>query len=360
MPGADARPAVPSRRWAVRGRLSSVDVQVLTSEQASGVVAGSAVTIGNYDGVHLGHRRLLARLRAEADSLGVPSAVVTFDRHPATVVRPESAPLLLTDTEQKLELLASCGVDLTVVVHFDAGRADESAEDFVDEVLLRALGAKVIVVGEDFHFGHGRKGDVALLRTLGAIWGFSVVGVALAVVGGREPDAPGGTRGGEREGGVTAVSSTRIRALVAAGDVAAAARLLARPHEVRGEVVHGSGRGGSQLGMPTANVAVEEGIALPALGIYAGWCRRSDGSQHPAAISVGIRPTFPEPHRAAPAPLVEAHLIGFDGELYGERVGVAFVERLRDERRFDRTEDLVAQMWADVAETRRVLDRSDV
>jgi riboflavin kinase/FMN adenylyltransferase len=325
-------------------------VQVLTPEEMSGLTEGSAVTIGTYDGVHLGHRRLLARLRAEADVLGVPSVVVTFDRHPATVIRPESAPLLLTDTEQKLELLAACGVDLTVVVPFDAGRADESAEDFVDRVLLGMLGAKVIVVGADFHFGHGRKGDIALLRTLGAIRGFAVVGVALAGA-----DA---ARGGTVDGGAAAVSSTRIRALVAGGDVSAAAGLLARPHEVRGEVVHGDGRGASQLGMPTANVAVEGGIAVPGVGIYAGWCRRADGSRHPAAISVGLRPTFAEAGGPAPAPLVEAHLIGFDGELYGERVGIAFVERLRDERRFDRMEDLVEQMWADVAETRRVLDRS--
>ncbi|HTX62550.1 MAG TPA: riboflavin biosynthesis protein RibF, partial [Acidimicrobiales bacterium] len=274
--------------------------------------------------------------------------VVTFDLHPARVIRPASAPLLLTDTSQKLELLASCGVDLTVVVHFDAERANESAEDFVDEVLCGRLGAKVIVVGEDFHFGHGRKGDVALLRQLGSVRGFGVVGVSLTAGG--DDVAESGDRGGS-----AAVSSTRIRALVAAGDVAQAARLLDRPHEVRGEVVHGNGRGGSQLGMPTANVAVPDGIAIPAIGIYAGWCRRADGSLHPSAISVGLRPTFEEPGGAAPAPLVEAHLIGFDGDLYGEKVGVAFVERLRDEQRFDRVEDLAEQMWEDVASARRVL-----
>ncbi len=317
-------------------------MQVLTPEEMPERVAGSAVTIGTYDGVHLGHRRLLGCLRAEADRLGVPAAVVTFDRHPATVVHPASAPALLTDIEQKLELLASCAVDLTVVVPFDAARAEEPAEDFVDEVLRGALGARSIVVGEDFHFGHGRQGDLALLRKLGAERGFGVVGVAL--VGG-EAAAP--------------VTSTRIRALVAAGDVAAAARLLARPHEVRGKVVHGNGRGGSQLGMPTANVAVERGIAVPAVGIYAGWCRRADGSRHPSAISVGLRPTFPELDGVVPEPLVEAHLVDFDGELYGERVGVAFLERLRDERRFEQVGDLAAQMRADVVEVRRVLERVD-
>jgi riboflavin kinase/FMN adenylyltransferase len=323
-------------------------VQVRTVEELSGTALGTAVTIGAYDGVHIGHRRLLAILRSQADGLGVPAAVVTFDRHPATVIRPESAPLLLTDNEQKLELLGSCGVDLTVVLRFDALRAKESAEDFVDEVLCNALGAKAVVVGEDFHFGNGRRGDVAMLRRLGAEKGFGVTGEALAAAGGEGQPA-----------GAGAVSSTRIRALVAEGDVAAAARLLARPHEIRGEVVHGDARGGSELGMPTANVAVPDGIAVPGLGIYAGWCRRADGSMHPSAVSVGIRPTFARPGAEAQPPLVEAHLIGFEGDLYGERVGVAFAERLREERRFDRVGDLVEQMWADVEAARTVLGEAD-
>jgi len=325
-------------------------VQVLTAEEVSGAALGTAVTIGAYDGVHLGHRRLLAILRTRADALGVPAAVVTFDRHPATVLRPDSAPKLLTDGPQKLELLASCGIDLVVVVRFDAERAEESAEDFVDEVLRGALGVKAIVVGEDFHFGHDRTGDVALLRRLGAAMGFDVTGVALTAA--EDADRNGDDR-------PVAVSSTRIRSLIAAGDVAAASRLLARPHEVRGEVVHGDGRGGSLLGMPTANVAVPDAVAVPALGIYAGWCRRADGGLHPAAVSVGLRPTFTRPggerSDVPPAPLVEAHLIDFTGDLYGEQVGVAFVERLRDERRFERVEDLVEQMWADVDAARRAL-----
>ncbi|MGC8471788.1 MAG: bifunctional riboflavin kinase/FAD synthetase [Acidimicrobiales bacterium] len=323
-------------------------MEVVSVEQLSGAELGSAVTIGAYDGVHIGHRHLLDLLRERADALGVPAAVVTFDRHPATVIRPDSAPLLLTDNEQKLELLASCGVDLTVVVRFDAARASESAEDFVDEVLCGALGAKVIVVGRDFHFGRKRSGDVELLRRLGALKGFSVLGVALSATG--HP-----TGGGNDSALAEVVSSTRIRALLAAGDVAGAARLLGRAHEVRGEVIHGDGRGGAQLGMPTANVAVPSTIAVPALGIYAGWCRRADRTVHPAAISVGVRPTFATAGEPAAAALVEAHLIDFDGDLYGERIGVLFTERLRDERRFDRVQDLVDQMWADVDAARRAL-----
>jgi riboflavin kinase/FMN adenylyltransferase len=261
--------------------------------------------------------------------------VVTFDRHPASVVRPESAPPQLTDLEQKLELLADCGIDRTVVVPFDAQRAAESAEDFVTEVLVDQLAARLVVVGEDFHFGHGRRGNVALMTELGRVDGFEVVGVGLT--------------GDAQE----AVSSTRIRSLVAAGDVEGAAALLGRPHEVRGPVVHGDGRGGPQLGFPTANLQIAGDIALPADGIYAGYFTRADGTVHQAAISVGRRPTFYQPGTASV--LVEAYLLHFDGDLYGEAGRVSFVRRLRDERQFDSVDALIAQMHQDVAATERLL-----
>ncbi len=308
-------------------------MQVLGPEDTTAPGPGSAVTIGAYDGVHLGHRALLAELSAQAARRGLVSAVVTFDRHPATVVRPESAPPQLTDLAQKLELLESCGIDRTVVVPFDRDRADETADEFVAEILVGALGARLVVVGEDFHFGHGRKGNVALLRELGAAGAFEVDGVALT--GGAEP-----------------VSSTRIRRLVAQGDVAAAAALLGRAHQVRGEVVVGDGRGAAELGVPTANVDVPPDIALPGLGVYAGCYQRPDGAEHPAAISVGRRPTF---YDDAPAPLVEAHLLDFDGDLYGEQARVSFVARLRDERRFDSTGELIAQMRRDIDDARGAL-----
>jgi riboflavin kinase/FMN adenylyltransferase len=298
-------------------------------------MSGTAVTIGAYDGVHLGHRALLRDLAARAAATGLSTVVVTFDRHPASVVRPESAPPQLTDLEQKLELLAACGMDRTLVIPFDETRADESAEDFVKEVLVDTLGARLVVVGEDFHFGHGRKGNVALLTELGRVYGFEVVGAGLTGDG-TEP-----------------VSSTRIRTLVAEGDVVGAAKLLGRPHELRGPVVRGDGRGGPELGFPTANLQIGDDIALPADGIYAGYFTRADGSVHPAAISVGRRPTFYAPGTASV--LVEAYLLHFEGELYGEMSRLSFVSRLRDDRQFDSVDALIAQMHRDAADAERAL-----
>ena len=296
---------------------------------------GTVVTIGAYDGVHLGHRALLARVRRMADDLGAAAAVVTFDRHPATVVRPESAPRLLTDLDQKLELLESTGMDYAYVVQFDAERSRESAEDFVRELLVDCLRARAVVVGHDFHFGHRRRGNVPLLQEMGAELGFDVLGISLV------PDGPGGE----------AVSSTRVRRLLEAGEVAQAATLLGRPHEVRGTVTRGDRRG-RELGFPTANVAVPAGILLPSDGIYAGWYRRPGRGLHRAAVSLGRRPTF---HPDATTSILEAHLLDFDGDLYGEAAHVCFVARLRGEERFDSVPALVAQMADDVAAARTAL-----
>jgi len=283
--------------------------------------AGTAVTIGAYDGVHRGHQFVIGQLR----ELGLETVVLTFDRHPASVVRPESAPLLLTDLDQKLELLAATGVDYTVVLHFDEARSQEEPEDFVREVLVGALGARVVVVGEDFHFGRGRRGNVELLRGMGGALGFEVVHVPL----------------------LAGCSSTEVRRLLAAGDVAGAAALLGRPHEVRGVVEKGDQRG-RELGYPTANVAVPADILLPAAGIYAG----RYGVDHAAAISVGRRPTF---HGGESPVVLEAYLLDFSGDLYGQAARVSFVRRLRDEQRYDSVEELVGQMALDVEATRAAL-----
>jgi riboflavin kinase / FMN adenylyltransferase len=300
---------------------------------------GTAVTIGAYDGVHLGHRAVITEVRRRAASEGLETAVVTFDRHPASVVRPESAPRLLTDLEQKIELLAATGIDYCLVVTFDETRRQESAEDFVREVLDGCLAARLVVVGEDFHFGHGRAGNVNLLRAMGKELGFEVDPLELVDTDGR----PAGE--GER------VSSTRIRSALVEGRLDEANRLLGRPHEVRGVVARGDKRG-RELGFPTANVSVPGDILLPADGIYAGWFERADGAVHPAAISLGRRPTF---YVQAHASLLEAHLLDFDGDLYDEHAKVRFVAWLRGEERFERVDALIEQIARDCDEARRVL-----
>ena len=290
---------------------------------------GSAVTIGSYDGVHLGHRAVLGELRRRADSAGAAATVVTFDRHPATVVRPESAPKLLTDLDQKLELLEATGsVDVVVVVPFDRARSQEEPEDFVKEILVDGLRSRSVIVGEDFNFGRNRRGDVGLLRAAGARWGFDVDGFGLVEV----------------PGGAGPVSSTAIRRLLAAGDVEGAAGLLGRLHEVRGVVAPGD-QVGQELGFPTANVDVPPDILLPSPGIYAGWYVRPDGSCHQSAISLGVRPTF---HPAGSPLVLEAYLLDFMGDLYGETGWVRFARRLRDEVRFESADALSAQVAADV------------
>jgi riboflavin kinase/FMN adenylyltransferase len=300
---------------------------------------GTAVTIGAYDGVHLGHRAVIAEVHRRAAERGLATAVVTFDRHPASIVRPESAPRLLTDLEQKLELLAATGVGYCLVLTFDEVRSREPADEFVREVLVRCLDARIVVVGEDFHFGHKRSGNVGLLRTMGAEHGFEVEGLELVDAAGHPAEAG-------------RVSSTRIRHALAEGDLDLANALLGRPYEVRGMVARGEKRG-RELGFPTANVSVPGDILLPADGIYAGWFERHDGSVHPAAISLGRRPTF---YAEAHVSLLEAHLVDFDGDLYDEHVKVRFVAGLRGEVRFASPAALVEQIARDVAEVRRVLD----
>jgi riboflavin kinase / FMN adenylyltransferase len=300
--------------------------------------AGSVVTIGAFDGIHLGHQALLRLVREEADRRGHATALVTFDRHPAQVVRPESAPKLLTTLDQKLELLEATGlVDHAVVLTFDEKRRRESAEDFVTEVLDGCLRARLVVVGADFHFGNGRRGNVALLQRMGADLGFDVIGLELV----------------SKPGDVT-YSSTLVRRRLAEGDVRGAAEILGRPHEVRGAVVEGDRRG-RDLGFPTANVAVPEEICLPAAGIYAGTFTGTDGEARPAAISLGRRPTF---YDDQPYLLLEAYLLDFSGDLYGQGASVRFVERIRSEQRFESVEALIEAMHRDVEETRRVLGGS--
>jgi len=317
---------------------------------------GTVVTIGAFDGVHLGHRLLIHRVCTAAAEMGALSAVVTFDRHPASIVRPGSAPLLLTDLEYKLKLLEAAGVDVALVLRFDAERATEPAEDFVAEVLVGCLRARAVVVGHDFHFGRDREGDVALLQRMGARMGFDVTGMRLLRAGTGAGVGPGTAAGRAPEAGTAgagpeAVSSTRIRRLIADGDVGAAASLLGRWHRLRGVVAHGDKRG-RELGFPTANLSVGKEMQICADGVYAGWYLRPDGTRHQTAVSVGRQPTF---YAARSFSLVEAFLLDFQGNLYDEVGTVELVARLRGQVKFITVEALIDQMTSDVAHTRRRL-----
>ena len=297
--------------------------------------SGSVVTIGAYDGVHRGHRAVIAQVCDIAAASDLASVVVTFDRHPASVVRPGAAPLLLTDLDQKLELLEGTGVDLVYVVRFTPDRATEEAEAFVRRVLVDCLKARTVVVGDDFHFGAGRQGNVTMLAAVGPALGFDVSPVRL--VGADGQVAPSGS---------PKVSSTAVRQALRDGDVDRARGLLGRCHEVRGVVGHGDERA-RVLGFPTANVAVPDEVCLPADGIYAAWYIEPSGQAHPTAVSLGRRPTF---YDAQPYSLLEAHLLDVgDGgiDLYDQPARVQFVTRLRAEERFESVEALVAQMGRD-------------
>lgn len=284
---------------------------------------GGAVTIGNFDGVHLGHRKIVGQLLARAAELKGPAIVFTFDPHPVRLLRPEQCPPPLTWTERKAELLKSLGVDLVVAYPTDQALLELSARQFFDEIVVGALSARALVEGPNFYFGHNREGDVGTLLTLA-----DQQGISLDVV---QPIAVGGQ----------IVSSSRIRTLIRAGDVGSAAQLLGGPYRIRGMVTHGAGRG-AKIGFPTANLEAIDTL-LPAAGVYAAraWFA---GNSAPAAVNVGPNPTFGE-H----AIKVEVHLIDREEDLYGQALEVEFLARLRDVQAFASINDLKRQLQADVA-----------
>jgi riboflavin kinase/FMN adenylyltransferase len=289
----------------------------------------SVVTLGNYDGVHRGHQRILQRLREAAEEHGAESVVMLFDPHPVRFLRPDKEFHLITRVEDRLALLDEQGVDATLVIPFDARVAEMEAEDFVRDVLAGLLGARHIVLGGDSRFGHGRRGDVAMLREMGQELGFAVELVDTVEVAGAR------------------VSSSAVRRAVASGDVALASQMLGRPFFVTGTVVGGDGRG-RLIGFPTANVEPDVTLA-PKPGVYE--CRiLLDGETAPrvAVVNVGHRPTF-----GARGLRIEAHVLDFTGDLYGVRIRLSFVRRLRDEQRFSGVDELVAQIGLDVEAVRR-------
>ena len=296
----------------------------------------AVVSIGMYDGVHVGHRTVISQVRERAARTGARSVVVTFDRHPMSVVRPEQAPKLLTTLEHKLELLSGTGVDAVAVVSFDEHQSHETAPEFVERVLVHSLAAESVIVGTDFHFGHMRQGNVTLLREMGERHGFIADPVRLV------PRADGVDE---------PVSSTAIRRALAGGEIDTANRMLGRPHEVRGTVVDGDKRGRT-IGFATANVAVPPGMCIPADGVYAAVHVRSDGSEHPCAVNIGRRPTF---YRDAQHSLIESHLLDFAGDLYGESAAVRFLAFLRSEKAFGGVDELREQLVVDIEHARNAV-----
>ncbi len=292
---------------------------------------GTVVTIGTFDGVHTGHRALMAATVAQAEATGALSTVLTWDRHPLATLRPEAAPPLLTSPARKVELISETGVDLLAVLPFDEDLARTPAERFVTGVLHEGLGARAVVVGRDWRFGHKAAGDIDLLRAMGDELGFAVEGLELARVG------------------AVPASSTRVRQAVAAGDMRLATSLLGRPFDLDGPVLRGDRRG-TKLGYPTANLRVDPALAHPPRGVYGGRARAL-GRWHPAAINVGVNPTFGGDPSSTPW-RVEAHLLDFSGDLYDQVLKVEFHERLRDEEKFDSVDALLAKMAKDVERVR--------
>lgn len=325
----------------MRVHLSSAGVELALTDHGAGTPEGppATVVIGNFDGVHRGHQALLAHARHLADAEAGQVIALTFDPHPQRFFAPTAAPPLLTTRAQQLALLAQQGVDVTVIEPFDEPFAALTPQAFAQRLLVAALRARHVVVGATFRFGHGRAGTVATLRTLGDALGFATHGV--------EPEQQGNT----------VISSTRVRELVLEGRVADAAELLGRPYALTGVVEHGAGRG-TTIGVPTANLRVSNEL-LPAAGVYAAiatlpGAALPEQGQRAAVVNVGHAPTFGRDG----APVVEAHLLDFVGALHGQPLELAFVERLRAERRFPSAEALVTAIRRDIALARRCLPDS--
>jgi riboflavin kinase / FMN adenylyltransferase len=306
------------------------------------------VTIGVFDGVHRGHQQLIAHAVQQARRRKLPCVLVTFDPHPAEVVRPGSHPAQLTTLRQRAQLVEPLGVDVFCVLPFTPELSRMPADEFVHEILVERLHSAVVVVGENFSFGHKAAGNIEVLGRLGDRFGFEVETDRLLSGPMRPSD--------EVIDGSITFSSTYIRACIDAGDVAAAASALGRYHRLEGIVVRGAGRGGRELGFPTANLSPPAYAAIPADGIYACWFthrRRGStepGSTLPAAVSIGSNPTFSGTERT-----VEAFVLDIEADFYGEQVELDFVRRLRGMVRFDSVDDLIERMHQDVAETREIL-----
>ncbi|MDR3554616.1 MAG: bifunctional riboflavin kinase/FAD synthetase [Syntrophobacteraceae bacterium] len=305
-------------------------MQVFHGIQAvRGMLKNPAITIGNFDGVHKGHQALFEKVRHWADKLAGQSAVATFDPHPIEVLSPQNAPAFITCHRLKMDLIASCGIDATIVIPFNHIFAQMSAREFVEIVLVENIGAKAIIVGHDYRFGHGREGDIAFLRRLGGEHGFAV-------------DTVSGIRVND-----TMVSSTAIRQMIAGGKIKDANKLLGRLFEVRGEVITGQRRG-IRLGFPTANIRMPS-MATPPTGVYVIEAE-VEGKRYGGAANLGYNPTFGNTDLS-----LEAHLFDFNQDIYGKTIVIRFIDRLREEKRFSGPEELAVQIGKDVATAKEIL-----
>ena len=287
------------------------------------------LTIGNFDGVHRGHQKIFARVVEEAQRIEGTAALITFHPHPAKLLRPETAPRLLTTSAQKLAMFDSAGLDLVVVLPFTLELCRTTAADFVQRIVVPRFHPRTILIGTPFRFGHKREGDVPLLVALGEELGFRAEGVGVV----------------DEDGEV--ISSTRIRGALLGGRVAEAGRMLGRPFEMIGTVVRGAQRG-KRIDVPTANLEVQNEL-VPAGGVYATRLQ-TEGKLLDSVTNIGTRPTFGDTDR-----VIETHVLDFQEDLYGREVGLQFVDRLREERRFPSPEGLVAQIRADIARAREIL-----
>lgn len=303
-------------------------------EQIGGLENGSCVTIGNFDGVHVGHQRLLGRVRDRALQLGLPSVVITFEPHPLRFFTGRKTPPFITLPEQKTELITQLGIDHLLCLEFNAALAAMPPEEFVRRILVEGLHVRELIIGYDYAFGKGRSGNYALLGRLGQELGFEVEQLEPVLMD------------------QTIVSSTRIRDLVEAGDVWAARPLLGRFYRVSGTVVHGQNRGGRLLGFPTANMHLNDEL-FPKTGVYCCWAE-VDGDVHPAVANIGYNPTFGNEVLS-----VEVHILDLHADLYGKPMHVHFVQRLRGEKKFSGLDELKAQIAKDVALGRIVLSQAE-
>ena len=304
--------------------------------RATNGIRNCVVTAGCFDGVHRGHRHLLDQVAAEARRRGCPAVVMTFDRHPREVLQKGYQPALLTTTDDRVALLRQTGMDACAVLHFTSEMARLTAAAFMKEILVQGLGASTLVMGYDHRFGSDHLTAFADYAAATAQTGMDIVHATPLMIGGE------------------AVSSSRIRRQLAAGDAAGAAACLGRPFALPGRVVHGN-HVGTGIGFPTANVkADDDRLMVPAHGVYAAWAQTEDGRQHAAMVNIGVRPTIGD----GLLPTTEAHLLHFDGDLYGRHLTLHFVTRLRDERRFTSRDDLRAQLSEDARTARMALDEA--